>query len=111
LYRIPFDWIEGLTTGLADTIVVNSKYTASVFKLAFPTIDVVPDVVYPCVDTEISSSFSKEDSDSLQFVDSNRKLILSINRFEKKKNIELAIKAFAGLSKDERQSVRLVIAG
>jgi alpha-1,3/alpha-1,6-mannosyltransferase len=50
LYRVPFDWIEQVTTGLADAIVVNSQFTKGVFKDAFPKIETVPDVVYPCVD-------------------------------------------------------------
>ena len=49
-YRVPFDWIEETTTGLADAIVVNSNYTKGVFKDAFPSIETVPDVVYPCID-------------------------------------------------------------
>jgi alpha-1,3/alpha-1,6-mannosyltransferase len=38
-------------------------------------------------------------------------VLLSINRFEKKKDVALAIKAFAGLSLSERQDARLVVAG
>lgn len=38
-------------------------------------------------------------------------MLLSINRFEKKKDIALAIRAFAGLSQKERTNARLVIAG
>ena len=49
-YRAPFDWIEEVTTGLADSIVVNSLYTQRVFKDVFPRIEQTPDVVYPCVD-------------------------------------------------------------
>lgn len=49
-YRVPFDWIEEVTTGLADAIVVNSLFTKEVFKDAFPHIEQTPDVVYPCVD-------------------------------------------------------------
>jgi len=41
----------------------------------------------------------------------DRDIILSINRFEKKKDIGLAIKAFAGLGKNGRKNVRLVCAG
>lgn len=40
-----------------------------------------------------------------------KKVLLSINRFERKKNIGLAIEAFSRLSKDERSNSRLVIAG
>jgi glycosyltransferase involved in cell wall biosynthesis len=41
--------------------------------------------------------------------------IVSLNRFERKKNISLAIEAFAlvcqGLSQAERRKLRLIIAG
>jgi alpha-1,3/alpha-1,6-mannosyltransferase len=50
IYRRPFDWIEEVTTDLADAIVVNSLYTKGVFKEAFPGIEQSPDVIYPCVD-------------------------------------------------------------
>ena len=38
-------------------------------------------------------------------------VLLSINRFEKKKDVALAVKAFAGLTPAERQGARLVVAG
>jgi len=38
-------------------------------------------------------------------------VMLSINRFEKKKDVALAVKAYAGLSAKEREDARLVIAG
>jgi glycosyltransferase involved in cell wall biosynthesis len=41
----------------------------------------------------------------------DRKIILSINRFERKKDIGLAIKAYAGLGNTGRNGVRLVLAG
>jgi alpha-1,3/alpha-1,6-mannosyltransferase len=44
LYRIPLGWIEGFTTGLADTIVVNSNFTKSVFATAFPKIKREPHI-------------------------------------------------------------------
>ncbi|KAI4205795.1 MAG: hypothetical protein LQ346_001374, partial [Caloplaca aetnensis] len=40
-----------------------------------------------------------------------KKVVLSINRFERKKNVALALRAFHGLSKEERRDVRLVLAG
>jgi alpha-1,3/alpha-1,6-mannosyltransferase len=110
LYRIPFDWIEGFTTGMADTIVVNSNFTKSVFATAFPKIGLVPHVVYPCVDvTEKKSNVQDEEPTFLS--EDGRKILLSINRFERKKNIGLAIKAFARLTDSERRSSRLIIAG
>lgn len=41
----------------------------------------------------------------------DKRLLLSINRFEGAKNIELALRAFAGLSVNDRSNARLVIAG
>ena len=32
LYRLPIDWLEEVSTGLAHVVVVNSKFTASVFR-------------------------------------------------------------------------------
>lgn len=107
LYRGPFDWLESWSTGCSDTIVVNSNFTKSVFGEAFPGLkNRKPGVVYPCVDTT---------SDDIIQVEKplwpNKKVLLSINRFEKKKDVALAIKAYAGLSEQERKETRLVIAG
>ncbi|RPA91011.1 UDP-Glycosyltransferase/glycogen phosphorylase [Choiromyces venosus 120613-1] len=113
LYRIPFDWFEGFTTGLADTIVVNSAFTKSIFATAFPRIGLVPRVVYPCVTTTIASSSSPSkivDTDP-PFSNDGRKIILSINRFERKKNIDLAITSYSLLTPEQRCQSRLVIAG
>ncbi|KAJ8109264.1 hypothetical protein OPT61_g7592 [Boeremia exigua] len=106
-YRLPFDWLESWSTGCSDTIVVNSKFTKSVFAEAFPSLEHrKPGVIYPCVDTS-DDSYLKEISPLWR----DKKVLLSINRFEKKKDVALAVKAFAGLSPAERQDVRLVIAG
>ena len=32
LYRLPIDWLEEVSTGLAHVVVVNSKFTASIFS-------------------------------------------------------------------------------
>ncbi|KAF2121113.1 mannosyltransferase [Lophiotrema nucula] len=107
LYRGPFDWLESWSTGCSDTIVVNSNFTKSVFAKAFPALKHRrPGVVYPCVDT--SSDGLVEEITPLW---PNKKVLLSINRFEKKKDVALAVKAYAGLSPKERASSRLVIAG
>ncbi|KAI5848161.1 hypothetical protein BZA05DRAFT_404618 [Tricharina praecox] len=110
LYRIPFDWIEAVTTGLASTILVNSNFTRGVFSTAFPRIERVPHVVYPCVDVTERKSVLKDDEPSFLAGD-GRKILLSINRFERKKNIEVGIKALACLSEEERKRIRLIIAG
>lgn len=107
VYRLPFDWLESWSTGCSDTIVVNSNFTKSVFAEAFPGLKHrSPGVVYPCVDTSISEASPAE-----QPLWPGKKVILSINRFEKKKDIALAIRAYGGLSPEERKDARLVIAG
>jgi alpha-1,3/alpha-1,6-mannosyltransferase len=105
-YRVPFDAVEDWSTACSDSIVVNSKFTRSVFKKTFPRLRSRElKVVYPCVDTE------EEASDMQVPLWPNKKLLLSINRFEGKKNLDLAVKAYAGLTAEERGKAKLVLAG
>jgi alpha-1,3/alpha-1,6-mannosyltransferase len=115
IYRFPFDELESWSTGCADRIVVNSFFTKGVFGKAFEGLkDRNVGVVYPCVDTKERKKggvkLEKGTGTGLEGI-LGRKVILSINRFEKKKDIGLAVKAFAGLNKEERSKSRLVIAG
>ncbi|XP_048234098.1 alpha-1,3/1,6-mannosyltransferase ALG2 isoform X2 [Ricinus communis] len=89
LYRKPIDFVEEITTGMADMILVNSKFTASTFAKTFKRLHsrgIRPAVLYPAVNVD---QFDKPHSSKLSF--------LSINRFERKKSIELAVSAFAML--------------
>ncbi|KAJ0932400.1 putative hexosyltransferase [Helianthus annuus] len=100
IYRAPINYLEQLTTGMADLILVNSKFTASTFAATFKRLDsqgIKPAVLYPAVNVD---QFSQPNGYRLNF--------LSINRFEKKKNIDLAISAFAMLGSPD---VTLTIAG
>lgn len=107
LYRGPFDWLESWSTGCSDTIVVNSNFTKSVFAEAFPSLkNRSPGVIYPCVDTNAAEAY-----DDVEPLWKSKKVVLSINRFEQKKDVALAVKAYAGLSWAERKDARLVIAG
>ncbi|CAN6484694.1 unnamed protein product [Victoria cruziana] len=105
IYRKPIDMLEEATTGMADLILVNSKFTAATFARTFTSLHsrgIRPAVLYPAVNVE---QFSKPETYRLNF--------LSINRFERKKNIELAISAFSILSSTEDFHTRasLTIAG
>lgn len=107
VYRVPFDALEEWSTGCADSIVVNSKYTRSVYRSTFPWFRIRPlRVIYPCVDTKAS-----EQSNTPSTIWPGKKLLLSINRFEGKKDLSLAVEAYAGLTAQERSNARLVIAG
>ncbi|KAK8449492.1 hypothetical protein SEVIR_7G229000v4 [Setaria viridis] len=104
LYRKPIDMIEEYTTGMADLILVNSKFTAATFARTFRAVHargIEPGVLYPAVSVE---QFHEPHAYKLNF--------LSINRFERKKNLDLAISAFALLrSGGALQDATLTVAG
>ncbi|KAL6634938.1 hypothetical protein ACP70R_027609 [Stipagrostis hirtigluma subsp. patula] len=110
LYRRPIDMIEEVTTGMADLILANSKFTASTFSSTFHGLHargIKPAVLYPAVSVE---QFDEPRAYKLNF--------LSINQFERKKNLDLAISAFALLhsvgsmpSSDGVHEATLTIAG
>lgn len=104
----------------ADTVVVNSKFTREIayrtFGRAFaggsPLTGGGVDVIYPCVNTASSTSeTSSQDSTQNQQLWPSLNLFLSINRFERKKHISLAIYAFSCLPVSQLSKSRLVIAG
>ncbi|KAF2459027.1 mannosyltransferase [Lineolata rhizophorae] len=112
LYRVPFDSLESWSTGCSDTIVVNSTFTRQVFATAFPKLkDIKPEVLYPCVDVNVSTIESEKECEDLEPMWKGKKVLLSINRFEKKKDVGLAIRAYAGLDEKIRRQTLLVIAG
>ncbi len=112
LYRLPFDALEQWSMSFADAIAVNSDFTRGVVARTWPRLARQKDlkVVYPCIDTRDSKSRDGgADRGALVWRDSN--IILSINRFERKKDVALAIRAFARLPAEKRTGVRLVVAG
>ncbi|PSK59470.1 Alpha-1,3/1,6-mannosyltransferase ALG2 [Elsinoe australis] len=108
VYRIPFNWIESWSTSCSDDVVVNSKFTGGMVKSVLPSLRSRKlKVVYPCVDTEAMAEKVK----GKQTLWPNKRIFLSINRFERKKDVGLAIKAFAQLSEQDRNTSILVLAG
>lgn len=112
LYRAPIDRLEELTTGMADRVLVNSRFTASMFHHTFTRLRALtPEVVYPGVDyaryARIDPLPGEETEDAC--------LIVSINRYERKKNLGLALDTLAllrgSLSAERFARMRLVIAG
>ncbi|UPK99382.1 hypothetical protein LCI18_010317 [Fusarium solani-melongenae] len=111
LYRRPFDWIEEWSMSYSSAVAVNSGFTKGVVERTWPDLKkhVETVVVYPCVDVEAKE---KEDAgEDGDVVFKGEKIILSINRFERKKDIGLAIKAFAAIPEAERKGCRLILAG
>ncbi|KAG4032773.1 hypothetical protein MFRU_006g02370 [Monilinia fructicola] len=109
-YRKPFDSLEQWSMSFAESIAVNSGFTKGVVEQVFPDLAKEKDlqIVHPCVDVNPKKTETKDDIVSVW---QDRNILLSINRFEKKKDIGLAIKAYAGLGKHGRKGVRLVLAG
>ncbi|KAF2149034.1 glycosyltransferase family 4 protein [Myriangium duriaei CBS 260.36] len=106
IYRIPFNWLESWSTSCGDDIVVNSKFTGGVVKAVFPKLRSRKlKVVYPCVDTTGHTKSKQRLWPSL------RTMFLSINRFERKKGIDLAIRAYSKMRQGERDGSLLVLAG
>lgn len=124
IYRAPIDRLEEATTGTADRILVNSGFTAQVFQRTFPHVKRQLQIVYPGIDVQSVQGQGKKDENaksgqvesgtgSDSRIVGDRPTFLSINRFEVKKNVRLAIEAFA-VAKQEGNlpdRIRLVIAG
>ena len=112
LYRVPFDWFESWSTGCCNTIVVNSNFTKGIFDDAFPSLrSRNPEVVYPCVNTNDADTSNTPQIGDPGPLWRGKKVFLSINRFERKKDVGLVIRAYARLTAATRQSTRLIIAG
>lgn len=103
-YRRPLDWLEERTTAMADVVLVNSRFTLSVFRNTFRSIGKPPEVVYPSINT---ASFDNTETLDLP-ANVDGPFVLSVNRFERKKNLGLAVRALSLLPD---KNVRLVLAG
>jgi len=119
LYRAPIDHLEALGTSMADRVLVNSRFTAAIFRQTFPHLHTLPlEVLYPGVDcARYASCATEHGSTPGQGIagDAREVLILSINRYERKKNLGLVVEALAllreRLSSAVFASLRLVMAG
>ncbi|RDW63127.1 GDP-Man:Man(1)GlcNAc(2)-PP-dolichol alpha-1,3-mannosyltransferase [Aspergillus mulundensis] len=111
VYRYPFDWFEGWAMGGSDRVVANSVFTRGVVGGVFggERLGVVR-VVYPCVDTARKGDVGEVEGGDGEVWEGKR-ILLSVNRFERKKDLGLAIRAFHGLGVEKRRGVRLVVAG
>jgi len=111
LYRLPFDALEGLAMKSAHHVLVNSKFTAAAYAAAFhgwtrrP-----PALLYPSVRLNKCKT-SARDFDSIRA----GSFFLSINRFERKKRLHIAIHAFKSLrvqlSSRETEAPYLILGG
>jgi glycosyltransferase involved in cell wall biosynthesis len=106
-YRTWLDAMEESTMALSDTLVVNSKFTLNTVKNHFTSLssrDIA--ILYPALDTSKMTSTNQRPK-------TKTSPIVSLNRFERKKNIGLLIEAFAYLQRQypELTLPPLIIAG
>lgn len=119
LYRTPIDRSEEVSIAMADRVLVNSRFTAKVFRWTFPRLrTVTPEVLYPGVDITRYKPLGAQkwnEKDNPPGENGHGMIILSLSRYEPRKNIGLAIEAFAllreRLSETTFPRVRLIIAG
>lgn len=116
LYRWPLNALEEFTTGKADVILVNSKFTRGVFKKTFRSLQVMPTVLYPSLNTRYFDETPTADEEGERLdLPPEATVFLSINRFERKKNILLALTAFkqleSQLPKWDYDRCHLILAG
>ena len=135
-YRNVLDNLEELSTGCANLVMVNSCYTAMVFKESFTMLGqhVDPLVVYPTLEppqvgasdngvtkgtprsasqsAQPLSSHEQEDINAclsylpmnkgkagMKLSDTSRHLFVSLNRYERKKSVEVSLQALGYVKK------------
>jgi alpha-1,3/alpha-1,6-mannosyltransferase len=106
-YRSILDALEETTMACSDTLVVNSKFTLTQVERVFPSLHSHNiGVLYPALD--ISNM-----TQALDQPKTSQSPIVSLNRFERKKNIGLLIQAYAELQTAPRGKnlPPLIIAG
>lgn len=126
MYRLPLNFLEQISTGMAHKVLVNSFYTSQVFPKAFPFLyrrGICPRVLYPIARDVDEKSFLeprvfriKERMGDVEPTNNARSrkttIFLSINRFERKKALELAIFSFADLKEQiTKCDSKLIICG
>lgn len=122
LYRVPLDWFEYKCSSLANVILVNSEYTASVFRKTFPNVAKSLQVLYPTIAESYQNTVAQmktpkaisELVPELSNCQSTDFIFLSINRFHPAKNLEIAIEAMHHLKSkvsDNFHNIYLIIAG
>lgn len=106
-YRMLLDWLEEYTMRKADRILVNSRFTLGVFMNTFPSINKQPDVVYPSINSDLYAAIETVPLEDI-LNGENCTFLLSINRFERKKSLDLAIRCLNLL---HDKTVKLIVAG
>lgn len=127
IYRFIIDFIEEICILCSNVIVVNSYYTQSIFRDNFKIISKLrsqPDVLYPCSDFSFfeKGKLTRQDLVSIPGLEELRnlsndelnssKFLVSLNRYEKKKNLGLAVDAYLSfINEEDKKNFYLIVAG
>jgi len=106
LYRSCIDRLEEWSTGLSTAILVNSRFTLEVFEQTFPSVSrsKPPSVLYPAIEGMQEVDLPMHPLSHTPYCRGYDVVFLSLNRFERKKNIGLAIASLKHLSSSRRDT-------
>lgn len=103
LYRWPLDRLEGPAMRMGDLVLANSRFTGeAVARLGGGR----PEVVYPGVDLDVHAAIPE--------LTGRESVLLVVCRFDPRKNLALAVEAFAQLVRRDAglaEGVHLILAG
>ena len=105
LYRFVLDIVEEICLIPSNMIVTNSKFTQETFYRSFKILKIMgksTQVLYPAID------LSSLDINNKSEMDIPKPFFLSLNRYERKKGIGIALKALKELNS---QNATLIVAG
>lgn len=110
IYRFVMDWIEVICLYFATILCFNSNYTKTSVEAVFPSVrkrTIAKYTVYPCMQTPPAIHEPRKELPE--------NFVLSLNRFETRKRIDIAVQAFAMALKCSNEvkklKVKLVLAG
>lgn len=102
LYRAPFDLLEEYSTRAAHVVFVNSEFTADTVMATFRSMRQRPRVLNPTLAVGAMEALFRRAVPTPSDVRTNH-VFFSLNRFERKKNIGLALQAFASVLRQLEQ--------
>lgn len=114
VYRCPFDLLEEFCIGASSSVLVNSDFTARAFSRSFRALrrmEIRPSLLYPSVPATAPALSWPGMGEAAR--NGHALTLLSINRFELKKNLALAVRALRWYydSDPGAPRLRLVLAG
>lgn len=103
-YRYFLDHIEKFGLKFSSEIMVNSQFTQGVVKNAFAINKQKLHILNPCIEIPRAEP-------TLHYKLLDTRYVLSLNRYERKKDVLFALKVYSDLCKKGAKNLRCIIAG